>query len=301
MAVTQTVNNSLVAKQQAQVSFSSFVSTDSMKNKIANMLGGNTKSTERFISGVISAVSTNPALQECENATILSAALLGESLKLSPSPQLGYYYIVPFKDTKNGRTVATFQLGWKSYLQLAMRTGQYQKINAIEIKEGELVKYDPLEEEYEFKMIENDKERVAAQTVGYYAFFKLNNGFTKKLYWSKEKMEEHAKEYSQAYKNDLKKGWTMSFWSKDFDAMAKKTMLRQLLSKYGIMSAEMENAYQADMAASNMNGDKLYVDNYKDEDRFIATNDEILIDIENKEEVPTYTVDETTGEITLEK
>lgn len=285
------VNNSLVQKEEEkkEVTFSSFLMQEGVKAKISNMLGG--KSIERFVAGITSAISVNQALAECENSTILSAALLGESLNLSPSPQLGYYYIVPFKDSKSGRVMATFQLGWKAYLQLAMRTGQYQRINAIEIKEGELVKYDPLNEDYEFSMIENDKERTNAKTIGYYAFFRLNNGFEKKLYWSREKMEEHAKEYSQAYKNDLRKGWSNSFWTKDFDSMAKKTMLRQLLSKYGIMSAEMENAYQSDMAASNLDGKRIYTDNYK-EDRFTTDGEEIIIN-------PMQAVED--GEIVIEE
>lgn len=211
----------------------------------ANLTGtlGDAARTKTFTSALISAVSTNPALQECEGMSIISGALLGESLKLSPSPQLGHYYLVPFKDTKAGITKATFQLGWKGYYQLALRSGQYRNIDAVAIKEGELDRYDPITGEISITAIDDPIDRENAPTVGYYAYFELLNGFRKAIYWPKEKMEAHALKYSKGYA--AKKGYT--FWEKDFDAMALKTMYRQLISKYGIMSIEMQKAYVNDM------------------------------------------------------
>lgn len=205
----------------------------------------------------MSAVNANPALQECSNQSILSAALLGNSLKLSPSPQLGQYYFVPFNDYKNGRKVAQFQLGYKGYIQLALRSGQYKKLNVLAIKEGELIKYDPLNEEIEVRIIEDEDEREKAATIGYYAMFEYLNGFRKTMYWTRSKMERHALNYSQGYK--AKKGYT--FWEKDFDAMAYKTMLRQLISKWGIMSIEMQTAMDGDMGVIEEDGTINYVDN----------------------------------------
>lgn len=245
--------NSLVKSQKT--SFAVYMSNDAVKNQINNILGG--KDGQRFISSIVSAVTTNPALAECSNASIVSAALLGESLKLSPSPQLGYFYMVPFNDRKNNRTVATFQLGYKGYLQLAIRSGQYERLNVMPIKEGELIKYDPMEEDIEVRLIEDEEEREKAPTIGYFAFFRLTNGFRKSLYWSKKKMELHAEKYSQGYR--AHKGFT--FWEKDFDSMACKTMLRQLLSKYGIMSVELQSAYTSDMAYIHDDGTPEYVDN----------------------------------------
>ena len=170
-------------------------------------------------------------------------------------PQLGQYYLVPFNDRERGK-VAQFQLGYKGYIQLAIRSGQYKKLNVLAIKEGELIKYDPLEEEIEVNLIEDEEEREKAPTIGYYAFFEYTNGFKKSLYWSKAKMEAHAMKYSKGYQ--AKKGYT--FWEKDFDGMAYKTMLRQLISKWGIMSIEMQNAIDADMAVINQDGTKTYVD-----------------------------------------
>lgn len=239
--------------------FSVAIQSDMYKNLINQTLGDKERAT-RFIASISSAVATNQALQECDAGTILSGALLGESLNLSPSPQLGQYYLVPFNDSKKGYKVAQFQLGYKGYIQLAIRSGQYKKLNVLAIKKGELVKYDPLNEEIEVNLIEDEEERENAETVGYYAMFEYTNGFRKSLYWSKSKMEKHALKYSNGYK--AKKGYT--YWEKDFDGMAYKTMLRQLISKWGIMSIDMQQAVEKDMTAINTDGTYEYVDNDED-------------------------------------
>ncbi|MBR3183300.1 MAG: recombinase RecT [Firmicutes bacterium] len=251
------VKNSLTKAEQ-KFGLTAYLSQDAVKHQINDVLG---KDGQRFISSIISAVQNNPALKECTNPSILSAALLGESLKLSPSPQLGQFYLVPFKDNKKGITSAQFQLGYKGYIQLAIRSGQYKKLNVLAIKEGELIRYDPLNEEIEVQLIEDEEAREAAPTIGYYAMFEYTNGFRKTLYWSKKKMQEHAKKYSQGYKRDLEKGTAWTFWSKDFDAMAYKTMLRQIISKWGIMSIEMVSALERDMTVGNSEtGTYEYVD-----------------------------------------
>jgi recombination protein RecT len=232
-------------KQVAQrPKFSAMIGTDGYQKMINNALKDPARA-QRFIASITSAVAANPALQECDPSTILSGALLGESLNLSPSPQLGQYYLVPFNNTKKGCKDAQFQLGYKGYIQLALRSGYYKKLNVLSIKEGELVKFDPLEEEIEVRLIEDEETREAAKTVGYYAMFEYMNGFRKVIYWSAKKMESHASKYSKGYA--AKKGYT--FWEKDFDSMAHKTLLRQLISKWGIMSIEMQQAYEADIAA----------------------------------------------------
>lgn len=239
--------NSLIKKGRP---FSVAIQGDSYKKLINNTLG-NPKKSERFVAAITSAVSANPKLQECEAGSILSAGLLGEALNLSPSPQLGQYYLVPY----GGK--AQFQLGYKGYIQLAIRSGYYKRLNVLEIKEGELISYNPLTEEIDVTLIGDEEEREKASTIGYYAMFEYMNGFVKALYWSKAKMEAHAGTYSQGYK--ARKGYT--FWEKDFDSMAKKTMLRQLISKWGIMSIEMQDAINGDMAVINEDGTHNYVDN----------------------------------------
>lgn len=280
------VQNTLV-NRKPKMGITAFLNQDSVKNQLQQAVG---KNSMRFVSSVVSAVTVNPALQECTNPSILSAALLGESLNLSPSPQLGQYYMVPYENKKEGVKVAQFQMGYKGYIQLAIRSGQYKKLNVLAIKEGELVRFDPLEEEIEVRLIEDGEEREQAKTIGYYAMFECINGFKKALYWSKKKMLSHADRYSQAFskeatiihtkygdKNkvsfadfesgnyDSKDEWMYSsFWYKDFDGMAYKTMLRQLISKWGIMSIDMVNAMDADMAFIREDGTREYVDNQED-------------------------------------
>lgn len=250
------VNNSLVKQNQKQT-FSAFLATDAMKKKINEMVGG--EKGQQFVTSIISAVSANPQLAECDNASIVSAALVGQALNLSPSPQLGQFYMVPFNDNKRGYKVAQFQIGYKGYIQLAIRSGQYKKLNVLAIKEGELKRYDSLNEEIEVELIEDEEKRENAETIGYYAMFEYLNGFRKTLYWSKAKMEQHALKYSMGYR--AKKGYT--FWEKDFDGMAIKTMLRQLISKWGIMSIDltMQKALESDMAVVKEDGTYDYIDN----------------------------------------
>lgn len=249
------VSNSLTTKANAKMGMTAYLTQDAVKTQINNVIGG--KNGTRFITSIVSAVNNNEQLQQCTNQSILSAALLGESLNLSPSPMLGYYYMVPFNDKNKGK-VAQFQIGYKGLIQLAIRSGQYKKINVMSIKKGELEYFDPLNEEIKVKlMIDNWDAREKAETIGYYAMFELVNGFKKAIYWSKEQMEAHAMQYSQGYR--AKKGYT--FWEKDFDAMAHKTLLRQILSKWGIMSTELMSAIESDEAVINEDGSKTYVDN----------------------------------------
>lgn len=248
------VQNNLV-KQGAKPKFTAVINSDGYKRMINNTLG-NPQKAARFVTAITSAVSTNPALAECDASTIVSAGLLGEGLNLSPSPQLGQYYLVPFNDKKNNRKVAQFQLGYKGYIQLAIRSGQYKKLNVLPIKEGELISFNPLEEEIKVQLIEDETAREQAATIGYYAMFEYTNGFKKAMYWSKQKMESHAEKYSMGYK--AHKGYT--FWEKDFDAMACKTMLRQIISKWGIMSIEMQKALENDMGVISENGTVDYID-----------------------------------------
>ncbi len=273
------VKNSLVKANQKQT-FSAFLAQDAMKKKINEMVGG--EKGQQFVTSIISAVSTNPQLAECDNASIVSAALLGQALNLSPSPQLGQFYLVPFNDNKRGCKVAQFQIGYKGYIQLAIRSGQYKKLNVLAIKEGELIKYDPLDEDIEVKLIENEEEREKAETIGYYAMFEYLNGFRKTIYWSKQRMEAHALKYSMGYR--AKKGYT--FWEKDFDGMAYKTMLRQLISKWGIMSIDltMQKALESDMAVINDNGTSDYVDNNEMVNEVIETeNQEQPVEVKQEE------------------
>ncbi len=291
------VQNQL-AKSKQRLGLSAYLTQDAVKNQINNVIGG--KDGQRFITAIVSAVNTNPALKECTNQSILSGALLGESLKLSPSPQLGQYYLVPFNNNKEGVKEAQFQLGYKGYIQLAIRSGQYKKINVLAIKEGELEYFDPLNEEIKVNLIQDFAAREAAKTIGYYAMFEYVNGFRKAIYWSREQMENHALTYSAGYK--AKKGYT--FWEKNFDAMAYKTMLRQLISKWGVMSIDMQEAFDADMAVIHEDGSKDYVDTEEiidvPSEVIEATNDPMPAPIEDvKPAKAAKTVEVTDAQATL--
>lgn len=269
---------------QNKPKFSVMLQTEQYQKLINNTLG-DAERARRFVASISSAVATNPSLQECNAGTILSGALLGEALNLSPSPQLGQYYLVPFDKKKyNEKTKkwdvvdknATFVLGYKGYIQLAIRSGNYKKINVIEIKDGELEEFDLMSEEIKVKLIQDDEVRENTKTIGYYAMFEYLNGFKKAMYWSKNKMIAHADKYSPAFS---KKGYELllsgkvkkedeykysSHWYKNFDDMAKKTMLRQLISKWGVMSIEMREAFEKDETIQNTDGTFSYASELDD-------------------------------------
>lgn len=213
------------------------------------------KNKDNFVANVLSVTSNNLKLKECDSMTIISAALVAENLKLSLSPQLGYAYLVPFEDNKNKRKVATFVLGYRGYIQLAQRSGQYRSIRVSEVKEGEKISYNPFTGIGEFKYIEDEETREKLKTIGYYFHFELLNGFVFDDYWSIEKMRRHALKYSAGYRSDVKNGTAYTFWTQDFDGQAKKTMIRLGLSKWGIMSIEMEKAYNKDSEAMKDSGE----------------------------------------------
>lgn len=277
-------NTSLQPAAPQRLRFSEAIKSIKYQDMIKSTLRDPAR-VNRFVSSIISAVAVNPNIQDAVPASILAAALLGESLNLCPSPQLGQYYMVPFDFTlkdengnirylkdadgnfltdDKGRKIpmkekrVNFVLGYKGYVQLALRSGYYKRLNVIEVKAGELISYDPLNEVIECKLISDYTEREKAATVGYYVMFEYLNGFRKADFWSKEKMLAYADKYSPAfsrlsyeklYRNEIpeKELWKYSsFWYKDFDAMAKKTMLRQIISHWGIMSTEMQKAFESD-------------------------------------------------------
>ena len=313
--------------------FSELVQTDSYQKTIRSALS-DPKRITRFVAAITSTVANNSALQSCDARTVLAGALLGESLYLSPSPQLGQYYLVPFEckerdengkviyltdengehlTDKNGKWIAKtsikaeFVLGYKGYIQLAMRSGQYADIDAIEIKEGEYKGRDSMTGKPRFAFVEDDDEREELPTIGYLAYYEYLNGARKTLYWSKEKMMNHADKYSAAFSRDafesIQRGevadkdmWKYSsFWYKDFDGMAKKTLLRQLISKWGIMSVDMMSALDHDGGAVTVsdNGAFLPTPTEADEAEPITgaiTNDDVIP--EAKETVKKVNLDE---------
>lgn len=268
------VNNSLAKTGAKRLGMTAYLNQDAVKQQINSIVGS--KRGTAFITSIVSAVQANPQLQECTNPSILSAALLGESLNLSPSAALGQFWIIPFNNKKKGVKEAQFQLGANGFKQLAMRTGQYRDIDFMEIHEGEYKGRDKHTGKQVFEFIEDDDEREALPVIGYMAYFELLNGFRKSVYWTKTKMEKHADQYSQAFSLDayrrLQEGkipqnemWKYSsYWYSNFAGMAEKTLIKHLLSKWGILSTELITAMDADMAVINEDGTKDYVDSDAD-------------------------------------
>lgn len=297
MANITTTNQRSIANKQPK--FSVFMNQENIKNLVQQAVGQNAQS---FTTAIISAVSNNPALQECTQTTILAAALQGEALKLSPSPQLGQYYMLPFnKKDKQGNIIETnaqFILGAKGYKQLAMRSGQYADIDVMVIKEGEYKGRDKLTGKQKFEFVEDDDTRDSLPTIGYMAYFELLNGFRKTVYWTKQKMVKHADTYSPAFSaekfDDYENGRIpqkelykySSFWYKNFDEMAFKTLLRHLISQWGVMSIEMQKAIDIDNTVINENGERSYVEL---EDPLLADTQSItpVSDEETKPEIIT--------------
>ena len=287
------VQNSLQkATQQRRLGMTAYLNQDAVKQQINSIVGS--KRGTAFITSIVSAVQATPALQECTNPSILSAALLGESLNLSNSPSLGQFWIIPFNNRKKGVKEAQFQLGANGFKQLAMRTGQYKDIDFLEIHEGEYKGRDKYTGKQVFEFIEDDDEREALPVIGYMAYFELLNGFRKTVYWTKAKMEKHADQYSPAFSLDayrkLQEGkipqselWEYSsYWYSNFAGMAEKTLIKHLLSKWGILSTELITAMDADMAVINEDGSKDYVE-----------NDDSIIDMEQPSHEPAQQEPET--------
>lgn len=269
---------------------------------VANAISDKAKAS-RFVTSLITLCSMNPDLQECDRATLVSAALNAETLGLPLNNQMGFGYVLPYKDKKNNRTVAQFQVGWRGIIQLMIRSGQMKKIHVIEVRAGELIKFNPILNDFEFRYLESEEERAKAPVIGYYCFFETTNGYVQELYWTKEKMELHAKTYSPGYAADLKKNTQFTFWAKDFDGMAKKTMLKQI-SKFAPMSVDLVKAIESDQAVINEDGTYNYIDGNDNEDIIEAApkvdENGVVVEAEAepvKEEVPPKQGDDLAEEL----
>lgn len=253
---------------------------------------------DKFITNLVSVTNQNKDLQKCNNATLMSGALAATTLNLNLNSAFGYAYLVPFKNNKLSREKghdvyeAQFQIGYKGFIQLALRTGEYQKINAIPVYKSQFKSWNALTEEINLNALDDFSDD---EVVGYVAYFKLTNGFEKTIYWSLSKMEKHADTYSKAFNLQISKNikdgkipqnemWKYSsFWYKDFDGMALKTMLRQMLSKWGILSEELQRGLEEDQSV--IKGDnKTYIDNEDDEPQQPFSDLNSLGNIETKQD-----------------
>ncbi len=216
---------------------------------------------ETFVSNLTALVSNDTKLQECKPVTLMYAALTATSLDLPLDKNLGFAYVIPYKNNRERTTEAQFQLGAKGIKQLAIRSGQFIGMNVTDVREGEIAGRNRMTGEMTFNWIEDDEEREKAKVVGYLAWFKLVNGFEKTKYMTVEEIKAHATRYSQTYssKNDYVR--KNSKWATDFDKMAEKTVMKLLLSKDAPLSVEMQTAFRADQSVQREEGKYIYSDN----------------------------------------
>lgn len=240
--------------------FNQTIQAPNTQKYIADVLGD--KRAE-FTANITSLVANNKNLQECEPLTLLYAGIKATALDLPLDSNLGFAYVIPYKNQREGKTEAQFQIGYKGMVQLAIRSGQFRTMNVTDVRDGELKRRDLLTGELEFATAEN---RETLPIVGYVAFFELTNGFRKALYMTAAEMNTHAMKYSQTYasRNDYVR--KSSKWTTDFDSMARKTVLKLLLGKYAPLSVQMRSAMAYDQAVVRDGQTPVYVDNERTED-----------------------------------
>lgn len=223
-----------VAKQQ-KVTIQSLVHNEEFVSKAQDILQDG---TPQFMASVLTLANSNKLLGECDPIKLYNCCLMAAALKLPFNQNLGQAYIVPFKGEPQ------LQIGWKGFIQLAQRSGQFKRINCSDVREGEIVKRDRLTGEIEFDWLD-DAEREKKQVIGYVAYFELLNGYQQTLYMSKAEVEAHAKKYSQTYKQGF------GVWKDNFDAMARKTLIKRILNQFAPLSVDMAKAMEYDQADAN--------------------------------------------------
>ena len=246
-----------------QATLKSMVNDERTKNKFKEMLGNKAAG---FLTSLINTTNGNVQLQQADPNSILKAGAIAATLDLPIDPNLGFAYIVPYNN--KGKNEAQFQMGYKGFVQLAIRTGQYKRINVTELYEGQFESYDPITDELKYNL----DNRLSDEITHYVAYFQTINGFEKYNVMSKEEIENHAKKFSKTY------SYKGSSWQTNFNTMAKKTVLKLLLSKFGILSIEMQTAQKADQAVirefDKNNIEVEYVDNENNVNDIV---DEIVI------------------------
>lgn len=250
-----------VAKKPATglQAFNQTITNPSTQKYLADVLGERKGS---FVNNLTALVANNANLQECQPLTVMFAALKATALNLPLENSLGMAYCIPYKDNKKGITVAQFQLGYKGFVQLSLRSGQFKVIpSATEIKEGELKSRNRLTGECVFEFIDDDNKRAKAKTIGYASYFRLLNGAESTFYMSVEEMQAHAMRYSQTYRSKYDNIKQSSKWTTDFDEMAKKTVIKLNLSKNAPLSVEMQDAIRADQSIQYKENEYEYIDN----------------------------------------
>jgi recombination protein RecT len=249
-------------KQLVTTTVAQYLSNGNVKKYLEGVLK---ERATQFITSLVSLSNLTPGLSKCDPNSIMQCGLKAASMNLPLDNNLGFVYAIPYGDK------AQFQMGYRGYIQLAQRTGQYKTINVIDIRAGELVSWDEFGEVLEVCTIKDKNARSKQAVVAYAAVFELLNGFRKVVFWTKEEVLFHAKKFSKTFNKGP--------WQTDFDAMAKKTVLKDMLSKWGPMSIEMQDAIKFDQAVIKTNDDGTQEPEYIDTtDGVIETTCEVVPD-----------------------
>lgn len=235
----------IIKQPEQQLTIKNLFAKDEVRNKFQELLG---KRSSAFITSVLQIVASNPLLTKADPHSVYHSAAVAATLDLPLNNNLGFAYIVPYNQSyqENGqwktKQVAQFQMGYKGFIQLAQRSGQFSTINATDVREGEIKERDRMTGEIIFEWIKDEQERLKKPIIGYASFFRLLNGFEKLLFMSNAQLNEHGMKYSQTFKKG--KG----LWKEDPESMATKTVLKLLLSKFAPLSIDMQKAVVADQA-----------------------------------------------------
>lgn len=278
-----------VVKQVKQL-----LSQDKIKEKFGEVLG---QKAPQFMASITNTVSGSTQLKKCPANSIIGAAFVAATYDLPIDSNLGFAAIVPYNESvwnpkkKDWEKIpkAQFQMMYKGFIQLAIRSGYYERMNYAVVYKDELESYNPITGEIKFvEDFSNCKQRDAgdeANVAGYYAWFRLKTGYSQELYMSKKAVDNHARKYSQAYRYDLNKGKKSSKWTTDFEAMALKTVIKLLLSKWGILSVDMQRAIQDDQKTYDEEGNGTYGDNKPDSVPELEAQDPFEVVEEEPEDV----------------
>lgn len=288
-------NETTKTKKPEETAMSIYLSQETTKKYLKTILGDKDK-VNQFVTSLTTLSGSSSQLKSCTNNSLLACALKATSMGLPFDQNLGFAWAVPYKNRSTGTTTATFQIGAKGYVQLALRTGQYRYIGSREVRQGEFLGRNFVGDP-EIKWLP-DNERENLGIIGYMAGIELVNGFRKSIFWTHEMVEKHAFKYSQSYRKYKKTGnENDAIWASDFDKMAEKTLLKLLISKYGIMSTDIQNAVISDQSKINIDlgtgtENIEYVDNQNEQQNKGFTQDDV------KSSEPEFIeVDESTGEV----
>jgi len=274
MSTLQTQNNTPAVGVKG---ISEFLNSESIKGKFTEILGSKGVG---FISSVLSVVNSNTNLANADRNSIYTSALISASLDLPINPNLGLAFLIPYKQKQpdgNYKDVCQFQISYKGFIQLALRSGQYQKINSSDVREGELISFDRMTGEIKFDWIQDTTERLKRRTIGFVSYFRLTNGYESTFYMTSEEIEAHAKKYSQTYKK-----YGSGLWKDEFNAMSLKTVTKLNISKNGPLSIEMSKAVIADQAV--IKNDNFINNETIDVDTDYVDNQETALDVDSVNE-----------------